>query len=186
MFLGLIILGVLVLAGIITYNGIVGTKNTVAESFSAIDTVLQNRYDLIPNLVEVVKKYASHEAGTLTQVTELRSKLLNDHGSTQERFDQENVLAAGMKSIFAISENYPDLKASANFLDLQAQWTEMEDRLQGARRAYNASVKELQNKKEMFPSNIVAGMMTIPDYGMFEADESAKSFRPDAKALFDK
>lgn len=89
-----------------------------------------------------------------------------------------------MKSIFAIAENYPELKASANFLELQAQWSEIEDRLQGARRAYNAAAKELQNKKEMFPTNVVAGMMSIPAYPMYEADEAAKSFKPDAKSLF--
>lgn len=184
MTLALIIVGVLALVFIAIYNGIIGAKNNAAESFSAIDTVLQNRYDLIPNLVEVVKQYASHESGTLTKITDLRSKLLSNHDASPERFQQENALYSGMKSIFAIAENYPDLKASANFLELQAQWSEIEDRLQGARRAYNAAVKELQNKKEMFPTNVVAGMMTIPAYPMYEADETAKSFKPDAKSLF--
>ena len=184
MTIALIVVGVLALAFIAVYYGIGDSKNNAAESFSAIDTVLQNRYDLIPNLVEVVKQYASHEAGTLTKITDLRSKLLSNHEASPERFQQENALYSGMKSIFAIAENYPDLKASANFLELQAQWSEIEDRLQGARRAYNAAAKELQNKKEMFPTNVVAGMMTIPAYPMYEADEAAKSFKPDAKSLF--
>lgn len=186
MTLALIVIGVLALAFVVMYNGIIGAKNNAAESFSAIDTVLQNRYDLIPNLVEVVKQYASHESGTLKEVTDLRSKLLSNHDASPERFQQENALYSGMKSIFAIAENYPDLKASANFLELQEQWSEIEDRLQGARRAYNAAAKELQNKKEMFPTNVVAGMMNVPAYPMYEAEEAAKSFKPDAKAIFNK
>jgi LemA protein len=112
------------------YNGIIGTKNTVEESYSAIDTVLQNRYDLIPNLVEVVKQYASHETAVFQNVSEMRAKLMHGHTPTEERFANENALFNGMKSLFAIAENYPDLKASTNFLDLQNQWGEMEDRLQ--------------------------------------------------------
>lgn len=180
-----IVIGIILLYVIVTYNNIVNTKNNVKESFSAIDTVLQNRYNLIPNLVEVVKQYMQHEANILNNVSEMRSKLISNTNKTWvERFHEENELQAGMKSIFAIAENYPDLKANTNFLELQTQWSELEDRLQWARRAYNASVKELQNKKEMFPSSIVAGMMTIEDYKMFEAEEQAKVEKIDAKAMF--
>jgi len=116
---------------VLTYNSIIGSKNSVKESFSAIDTVLQNRYDLIPNLVEVVKQYASHESGVLSKVTEMRAALMNQsHSGTTDRFAQENQLQSTMKSLFAVAENYPDLKASANFLELQTQWSEMEDRMQ--------------------------------------------------------
>ena len=170
---------------IVTYNSIISTKNSVWESFSAIDTVLQNRYNLIPNLVELVKQYMKHEASIIDNVSEMRSKLLsNSNKTSDERFKAENELQAWLKSIFAIAENYPDLKANTNFLELQTQWSELEDRLQWARRAYNASVKELQNKKEMFPSNIIAGMMKIEDYKMFEAEEQAKVEKIDAKAMF--
>lgn len=170
---------------IFTYNSIINTKNTVKEAFSSIDTVLQNRYNLIPNLVEVVKQYMQHESWVISKVTELRANLMsNSNKSSLERFAQENELQAGLKSIFAVAENYPDLKASANFLELQTSWSEIEDRLQWARRAYNASIKELNNKKEMFPSNIVASMMTIEDYKMFEADSSARVEKLDAKAMF--
>ena len=100
------------------------------------------------------------------------------------RFTKENELQAGLKSIFAIAENYPDLKASTNFLELQTQWSEIEDRLQWARRAYNSAVKALNNKKEMFPSNIVANMITLPVYAMYEAEEAAKIDKMDAKAMF--
>ncbi len=180
--------GLLVIVGIYfvtTYNSIINTKNTATEAFSAIDTVLQNRYNLIPNLVELVKQYMAHEASLINKVSEMRAQLLSntDKGST-ERFAKENELQAGMKSIFAIAENYPDLKASNNFLELQTQWSEIEDRLQGSRRAYNSSIKILNNAKEMFPSSIVASMMTIPNYTMFEADEGAKVEKLDAKTLF--
>ncbi len=122
---------IVVLFLIVAYNGIISAKNNVTESFSAIDTVLQNRYDLIPNLIETVKQYAAHEAGTLGKVTEMRSKLLSGgHEATPERFEQENALQAGMKSIFAIAENYPDLKASPNCLELQSESSEIEARMQ--------------------------------------------------------
>ncbi|NVP17136.1 LemA family protein [Candidatus Gracilibacteria bacterium] len=182
-FWGLVIIAVIYF--IATYNSIINLKNTVKETFSSIDTVLQNRYNLIPNLVEVVKQYMQHESGVISKVTELRASLMsNSNKGSLERFAQENELQAGLKSIFAVAENYPDLKASANFLELQTSWSEIEDRLQGARRAYNASIKELNNKKEMFPSNIVASMMTIEDYKMFEADSSARVEKLDAKAMF--
>lgn len=126
--------GILVIFGIYfisTYNSIINTKNTANEAFSAIDTVLQNRYNLIPNLVELVKQYMAHEANLINKVSEMRSQLLsNTNKASKERFAEENELQAGMKSIFAIAENYPDLKASSNFLELQTQWSEMEDRLQ--------------------------------------------------------
>ena len=179
------LLAIFALYIIITYNSIIQTKNKVKESFSSIDTVLQNRYNLIPNLVEVVKQYASHESALLWKVSEMRAQLLSntDKGSV-DRFNQENQLQAWMKSIFAIAENYPDLKASNNFLELQTQWSEIEDRLQAARRAYNSSLKLLNDKKEMFPSNIVASLMKIEDFAMFEADEGAKIEKIDAKELF--
>lgn len=170
---------------VITYNSIISSKNSVKESFSAIDIVLQNRYDLIPNLVEVVKQYASHESGVLSKVTEMRAALMSQgNAGTAKRFAQENQLQSTMKSLFAVAENYPDLKASANFLELQTQWSEIEDRMQWARRAYNAAVKALNDKKEMFPSNIIAGMMTIEGYAMYETDEVARTTRMDAKEMF--
>lgn len=178
------ILGLIIYA-ISMYNSIINTKNTVGEAFSAIDTVLQNRYNLIPNLVELVKQYMSHEAGLINKVSEMRAQLISSTDkSGTDRFAKENELQSGMKSIFAIAENYPDLKASSNFLELQTQWSEIEDRLQGARRGYNAAVKQLNNNREMFPSSIVAGMMTLPVYTMFEADEGAKAEKMDAKAMF--
>lgn len=170
---------------IVTYNSIISAKNSVSESLSAIDTVLQNRYDLIPNLVEVVKQYASHESGIFSKVTEMRSSLMSQGSTaTADRFASENQLQSTMKSLFAVAENYPDLKASTNFLELQTQWAEMEDRMQGARRAYNGALKTLNDKKQMFPSNIIAQMMNIPEFAMYEATEAAKTTVPDAKEMF--
>jgi len=175
----------IVLYFIAIYNAIIKAKNSVKESFSAIDTVLQNRYDLIPNLVKIVKQYMQHEANVLKEVTEIRSQLLsNKKQNAEERFIQENSLEIWLKSIFALAENYPELKANTNFLELQSQWSEIEDRLQWARRAYNSAVKNLRNKKEMFPSNIVARTMNIETYKMFEADKEAKK-RLDSNKLFD-
>mgnify|MGYP002776068490 CR=1 FL=1 len=170
---------------IVTYNSIINAKNSTGEAFSAIDTVLQNRYNLIPNLVEVVKKYAAHEVAVFDKVSEMRAALLSNTDKwSSERFSKENELQSTMKSLFAVAENYPDLKASTNFLELQTQWAELEDRLQWARRAYNSAVKMLNNKKEMFPSNMVAKMMTLPEYAMFEAEEAARIEKMDAKAMF--
>ena len=176
---------IVLIYGISTYNSIIWANNSTSESFAAIETVLQNRYDLIPNLVEVVKQYASHEAWVFTKVTEMRAKLVSGgQTASKDRFADENMLQWAMKSIFAVAENYPELKASSNFLELQTQWTEMEDRLQWARRAYNSASKNLSNKKEMFPTNIIAGMMTLPEYAMYAADEAAKITKMDAKAMF--
>jgi len=170
---------------IVTYNSIIRTRNSVEENVSAIDTVFQNRYDLIPNLVEVVKQYASHEKNLLEWVTKLRSGAMSGQEMTKEKLNQENMLSGTLKSIFALAENYPDLKANQNFINLQNEWTEMEDKMQAARRSYNAAVKALRDIRQMFPSNIVASMMTIKKYDMFEASEESKKSL-DAKELFNK
>lgn len=170
---------------IVIYNSIIRTRNSVEENVAAIDTVFQNRYDLIPNLVEVVKQYASHEKTLLEWVTKLRSGAMSGQDMSKEKLETENALSGTLKSIFALAENYPDLKANENFINLQNEWTEIEDKMQAARRSYNASVKTLRDMKQMFPSNIVAGFMTIKEYDMFEASvESRQSL--DAKELFSK
>lgn len=184
---GIIIAIVVLLVGIvgIMYNSIISVKNTVEESSSAIDTVFQNRYDLIPNLVEVVKQYATHEKDLLEGVTKLRSDTMAGQEMTKEKLENENMLSWTMKSIFALSENYPDLKANQNFIQLQNEWTEIEDKMQAARRAYNSAVKSLNDKKQMIPTNIIASLMTLKDYPMFEAAVEAKASL-DAKDLFNK
>ena len=172
-----------ILAYVLIYNGIISARNNVKENSSAIDTVFQNRYDLIPNLIEVVKKYTKHESKVLENVTKLRSGAMGTQEITPEKLAQENMISGTLKSIFALSENYPDLKADSQFLNLQNQWQEIEDRLQAARRWYNSAVKILKNKKEQIPSSFIASTMNIEDYPMFEADEKAKE-SVNAKELF--
>lgn len=155
------------------YNSLIGAKNAVENNKGTIETVLQNRYDLIPNLVEVVKNYTKHEKDTLKEVIEMRNAAMSNQSVDANSAQQENALSGTLKSIFALSENYPDLKADTSFINLQNQLTELEDRLQAARRGYNYAVTTLRNKKEMFPSNIVAGGMNLPSYDLFDAQDEA-------------
>ena len=185
MSLGFILIIVIIVVAVLNYNSIISVKNTVEESSSAIDTVFQNRYDLIPNLVQVVQQYASHEKEILENITKIRSNAMNNQEVTKEKLDQENMLSWALKSIFALAENYPDLKANENFIQLQNQWTEIEERMQGSRRAYNSAVKALNDKKQMVPSNIVASFINLKDYPMFEANSEAKE-SISAKELFSK
>jgi len=169
---------------IFIYNSIISSKNKVEETKSTIDVYLQNRYDLIPNLVEVVKKYTEHEKDLLEKLTELRSQLVKQSWEfTKDRFEKENMLSNTLKSIFAVSENYPELKANQNFIALQNQWAEIEDNIAAARRTYNSAVKDIRDKKQMIPYNFVVKMITIPNYDFFEAEEKAKE-KVNAKDLF--
>ncbi len=182
--IGFMILLVVLVAYVVgIYNGIIKDKNSVEEAQGSIQTVLQNRLDLIPNLVEVVKQYADHEQTTLKEVTEMRSQLMDQEGVSKERMDQENQLTGVLKSLFAVSEDYPDLKANENFLDLQKQWKDIESKLQNARQNYNISVKKFWNKIQTFPNQLVANQMNLPEYEMYEADEQAQE-APDVKELF--
>lgn len=168
---------------LLTYNSIIGAKNDVENNKSTIQTILQNRYDLIPNLVEVVKQYTKHEQKMIEQVTTMRAQLIQQNTITKESAKDDATLSWTLKTVFALSENYPDLKANANFIKLQDQWSELEDRLQAARRWYNYAVTTLINKKEMFPSNIIAGIMNIPQYELFEGSQEAQK-AISAKDLF--
>ena len=178
------ILIVVAIIAIVIYNGVISAKNKCAESKSAIDTVLQNRYDLIPNLVEVVKQYVTHEKTVLEDITKLRSAAMETKDLSKDKLDKENQISGTLKTIFALSENYPDLKANQNFIQLQNQRAEIEDRLQAARRWYNAAVKVLNDKKQMFPSSLFAAKMTIPAYDMFEVTWEEVKQNLSAKELF--
>lgn len=169
----IILIIALILRVTITYNTIISIKNNVKESSSAIDVFLKNRFDLIPNIVAAVKWYAKHETENLEKLTKIRSEIWHDNHK-KERFQVENGLSHALKSVFAVAENYPDLKASKNFLILQQQLETLEDKIQAARRWYNAAVKELQDKKEQFPSNIIANNMDIDPYDMFNATDEEK------------
>ena len=156
-----------------TYNGLITLRNKVEEAWSDIDVQTKRRYDLIPNLVETVKGYASHESGVFEEVTKARSIAMNAK-SPEEKAEAENMLAGTLKSLFAVAENYPDLKANTNFLDLQKTLTEIEDTIQAARRFYNGNVRDFNTKIQVFPTNLIAGMLGFKAREFFEAEAAAK------------
>ena len=183
----MIIIGVaVVVVGLVVfamYNTLVGKKNQVENAFATIDTLLKKRYDLIPNLVATVKQYMEHEAGTLTKITELRAKALSGSISSDDSVALNNQLGKMLGNIMVAVENYPDLKANQNFLQLQGTLNEIEEQLSAARRAFNASVTDFNNAVEMFPTNIMAGMMGYRRRQLFEASEAERE-TPDVKDLF--
>ncbi|PIU68141.1 MAG: hypothetical protein COS84_01640 [Armatimonadetes bacterium CG07_land_8_20_14_0_80_40_9] len=167
------ITAVIVLWFISIYNSLINLRNRSDESWSDIDVQLKRRHDLVPNLVETVKGYAAHERGTFEEVTKARSQAM---GATtpQQRGQTENMLTSALKSLFAVSERYPELKANQNFLDLQSSLREIEDKIQLSRRYYNAVVRDLNNKIQMFPSNLVARMYAFELKEFFEIEEGAR------------
>jgi LemA protein len=167
---GVIVLLVIVLAAM--YNSLVRLNVRANEAWSDITVQLKRRADLIPNLVNSVKGYASHEKGVFQQVTEARAATLNA-SSPAEAAKAENQFQAALKSIFAVAEAYPDLKANQNFLDLQAQLTDTEDKIQASRRFYNGVVRDFNTKRTVFPTNIFAGMLGFnKDKEFFDVDET--------------
>ncbi|HAR92261.1 MAG TPA: hypothetical protein DCR28_04145 [Eubacterium sp.] len=155
-----------------TYNGLIRKRNTCEEAFSTMDVYLKKRFDLIPNLVSTVKGYAKHESETLEKVIAARNS-----GATQtveERMQDENQITGALRQIFALSENYPDLKANQNFLDLQGQLKSIEADIANSRKYYNGAVKEFNNACEQVPSNIVANMFHFERKPMFEVKEEAE------------
>jgi LemA protein len=180
---GIVVLLVVILVPILIYNSLVRKKNQVENAFAGIDAMLKKRYDLIPNLVAAVKQYMVHEAGTLTEITNLRAKATSGTLSTDETVDLNNRLGKALGGIMVAVENYPDLKASENFQQLQRSLNEVEEQLSAARRSFNASVTDLNNAVEMFPSNIVAGIMGFKVQKLFEAVEIERQ-TPDVAQLF--
>lgn len=152
------------------YNGLVQLRNAVKNAWSQIDVQLKRRHDLIPNLVETVKGYMEHERGTLEAVTKARNLAVNAHG-VGEQAKAEGQLQQALSNFFVVVEQYPDLKANTNFLSLQEELTSTENKIGFARQAYNDSVMQLNNKIEMFPSNIVAGMFNFETAEFFEIEE---------------
>ncbi len=169
---------------ILTYNGLVSLKNRVAEAWSDIEVQMKRRYNLIPNLVEAVKGYMSHERETLESVTRARGEAMANQGTPGEQARSENMLAGALKSLFALAENYPDLKANQGFLDLQDDLAEVEDKIQAARRYFNGSVRDLNVKIEQFPSNLVAQAFKFVQAGFFELDEADAAARQPVKVAF--
>ncbi len=163
---------------IATYNVLIRLRNHVRESWSGIDTELKRRYDLIPNLVETVKGYAQHERELFERVTEARNRALASNGSPASQARDENAFVATLRSLFAVVENYPDLKASQNFLKLQEELANTEDRIQAVRRFYNANVRDYNNRTEVIPSNIVAGMFGFQRAEFFEIENVSQRAAP--------
>jgi LemA protein len=177
-----IVLGVVVLIPLIwfiaTYNGLVRLRNHCRESWSGIDTELKRRYDLIPNLVETVKAYAKHERETFDSVVAARTRAVGSTGSPASQARDENALVGTLRSLLAVAENYPDLKASQNFQRLQDELVNTEDRIQAARRFYNANVRDLDTRIEVIPSNVVAGMFGFQKEEYFEIDSAIERSAP--------
>ena len=169
-----VILLVVGIYAIIQYNGFVTLRNRVAESWSDIEVQMKRRYDMIPTLVNTVKGYAKHEGATLENVIKARNVAMGQQGSMQERSQSESMLSSTLKSLFAVSESYPELKANQNFLELQRELRDTEDKLQAARRFYNGNVLSYNTKLETFPSNAVAAMFHFEKKEFFELDLAEK------------
>ncbi|WP_367312935.1 LemA family protein [Demequina zhanjiangensis] len=170
----LIVVVLVVVWAVAQYNGLVRLRNLVQESWRQIDVELQRRHDLIPNLVETVKGYAKHERATLEEVTQARASAAAPGSSPAEQAQQENVLTAALGRLFAVAEAYPDLKANQNFLQLQQELTNTEDRVAAGRRFYNANVRSLNTKIETFPTNVIAGAFGFQRAEYFETTEAAR------------
>ncbi len=169
---------------IVTFNGLVSLKNRVAEAWSDIEVQMKVRYNLIPNLVETVKGYMGHERETLESVVQARGAAMGNQGSPESQARSENLLSGALKSLFALSESYPELKADSAFLNLQSELTEVEDKIQAARRYYNGSVRDLNVKIEQFPSNLVARGFDFVQAAFFELDEADAAARQAVKVQF--
>lgn len=167
-----IVLLVLIVIGM--YNGLIRRRNEVDNAFGGMDVQLKKRYDLIPNLVATVKQYAAHEKDLLTKVTEMRAKATNGNLSQDEKVALDNEISAGMKSIMVAVENYPDLKANENFMNLQRTLNEVESQISAARRTYNAVITDYNNGIQTFPRNMIAGMMNMTKKEVFVIPETER------------
>lgn len=176
-----IVIGVLVLLailGIVSYNRFVSQKQLIRDSWANIDTELRRRYDLIPNLVETVRGYASHERAVFENVTRARAAAASATGSPAEQAAAEGPFVAALRQLFAVVENYPDLKANQNFLALQQELSNTEDRLQTSRRFYNANVRNYNERVQQFPSMIIARMFGFEQEEFFEVDDALREAGP--------
>ncbi len=166
------VIAVLLLYFIAVYNGLIARRNQVREAWATVDTQLKRRYDLIPNLIETVRGAAKHESETLAAVTNARNAAMSATGPMSA--DAQNKLTQTLKSLFAVAESYPDLKANQNFLELQRELADTENKIQATRQFYNTVVMGLNTQIEQFPSNIIANMFNITPEKMFEIDEAEK------------
>jgi LemA protein len=181
----IIIVAVILIGGIGLYNSLIGKKNQVTNAFSAIDVMLKKRFDLLPNLVDTVKQYMSYEGELLGKIVELRSKAINSNVSNEEKLDIDRQLSSTVKGVMVNVENYPDLKANQNFLNLQSTWTESEEQIAAARRNYNASVTAYNNAIMMFPGSLLAGMLNYQAISVLASSEEERK-NISAKELFNR
>jgi len=166
----LAIIGVVIVAGIGIYNGLITLRNRADNAWAQVDVQLRRRYDLIPNLVETVKGYAKHEREVFQKVTEARAQAINA-GTVGEQGQAENMLSGALKSLFAVAENYPDLKANQNFLMLQEELAGTEGKIAYARQFYNDTIMKFNTKQQVFPSNMIANMFGFKEKEYFEIEE---------------
>lgn len=183
-FLG--VLAVLVLWAVFSYNGFISKINRTKEAWADIDVQLKRRYELIPNLIASVKGYAKHEAAAFENVSNARAAAMGvgNTGTPTQKAEAENMLSGALKSIFAIAEAYPDLKANENFLQLQRELGDTEDKIQASRRFYNANVQELNTSVQSFPGNVIAGMFNFKEMDLFQLSEAESAAREVVKVSF--
>ena len=174
------VVAVIILWIIAVFNSIIRLKNRVKEAWADIDVQLKRRYDLIPNLVEAVKGYMEHESSVFEKVTEARTKAMGATGTAQKA-EAENILSGALKTLFAVSENYPQLRASENFLKLQEELSDTENKIQAARRFYNTNAMDFNTKQETFPSNVIASAFGFQKSEFFELAEAAEREAPKVK-----
>ncbi|MDR3253473.1 MAG: LemA family protein [Endomicrobium sp.] len=177
----IIIIGLYILS---IYNNLIKLKNRVKEAWSDIEVQMKRRYDLIPNLVETVRGYAAHEKNTLNDVIKARNDAMQNTGSIANKSQTENALSGTLKSLFALSENYPNLKANGNFLELQRELTDTENKIQASRRFYNSNVLAINTKLELFPSNIIGNMFGFIKHDFFKLDENEQEAKKPVKVSF--
>jgi LemA protein len=170
---------VLVVSVLVTYNSLIQLRNKVKEAFSTMDVYLKKRYDLIPNLVDIVKGYAKHETDTLQEVTKMRVNA--QKGDLNTAIDSEVKIGDALQSLLVVVEKYPDLKANTNFLDLQERLSKMEEEIAFSRRYYNGSVREYNNKCQMFPFNLIAGMFGFKALPMYQVESEQERKVVDVK-----
>lgn len=174
----LIVLGIIIFLPlvyvILTYNSLVALRNHIHDSWSNIDTELKRRYELIPNLVATVKGYAAHEKEIFERITQIRARCMAQQGAAHEQAATENELTDALKKLLAVVENYPKLKADQNFLELQRELVNTEDRIQAARRFFNGNIRDYRNKCETFPSSVIAGMFGFEKKDFFNVESSVR------------
>lgn len=177
MWIFILVIVAIVVAVALIYNSLIRSRNRVEESWADIEVQLKRRYDLIPNLVNTVKGYAAQESGVFQKVTEARAAAMGAK-SPEERSKDENQLSGTLKSLFAVAESYPELKSNQNFMQLQTDLTDTEDKIQAARRFYNGNVRDFNTKIEVFPTNIFASMLGFTKKVFFDIDDNGPESKP--------